>query len=144
METLAVMLSLDYKHHWVYCKETLFFLSCKEIPEAVISVIRGLLLESCENFSGPEKTTILFAIHLFWRAHIWNVRKTKRIVKFDGFERWHYKDIKGMSPLQLTNLVMQNHLTGEQMTHWDMVNKVTKFEFFSLFKQLPVRHLLSS
>jgi len=148
METLAVVLSLEYKHHWVYCKGTLFFLSCKEIPEAVVSVIRGLLLESHANFSGPEKTTILFAIHLFWRAHVFNVRKTKRIVRFDGFEPWHCKDIKGMSPLQLTNLVMQNRLTGEQMTHWDMVNKATKLNFFPYLNSFqcvicsPVRRFL--
>lgn len=128
METLAVLLSLDYKHHWVHCKGTCqFFVSCKEIPEAVVLIIRGLLLESCDNFSGPEKTTILFAIHLFWRAHVFNVRKTKRIVKFVGLEPWHCKD---MNPLQLTNLVMQNCLTVEQTMHWDMVNKATKFEFF--------------
>ena len=34
-----------------------------------------------------------------------------------------------MGPLQLSDHVVQ---TGEQMTHWDMLNKATKFEF-SLF-----------
>ena len=28
-----------------------------------------------------------------------------------------------MGPLQLTDQVVQNHQTGEQMTHWDMLNK---------------------
>ena len=37
-----------------------------------------------------------------------------------------------MGLLQLSNHVVQNHQTEEQMTHWDMFNKVTKFEF-SLF-----------
>ena len=37
-----------------------------------------------------------------------------------------------MGPLQLSNRVVQNRQTGEQMTHWDTLNKATKFEF-SLF-----------
>ena len=37
-----------------------------------------------------------------------------------------------MSPLRLSDHVVQNSQTGEQMTHWDMINKATKFEF-SLF-----------
>ena len=35
-------------------------------------------------------------------------------------------------PLQLRDHVVQNRHTGEQMTHWDVLNKTTKFEF-SLF-----------
>ena len=45
-----------------------------------------------------------------------------------------------MIPLQISDHLVQNWQTGEQMTHWDMLNKATKFEFFSV----PVRHLLSS
>ena len=37
-----------------------------------------------------------------------------------------------MGYLQLSDHVVQNLQTGEQMTHWDMLNKATKFEF-SLF-----------
>ena len=33
-----------------------------------------------------------------------------------------------MGPLQLSDHVVQNQQTGEQMTHWDMFNKATKFE----------------
>ena len=40
--------------------------------------------------------------------------------------------IKIMGILQLSNHVVQNGHTGEQMTHWDMLKKATKFEF-SLF-----------
>ena len=35
-------------------------------------------------------------------------------------------------PLQLSDHVVQNRQTREQMTHWDVLNKTTKFEF-SLF-----------
>ena len=38
-----------------------------------------------------------------------------------------------MGPLQLSDHVVQNRQTGEQMVHWDMFNEATKFEF-SLFK----------
>ena len=38
----------------------------------------------------------------------------------------------GMGSLQLSDHVVQNRQTSEQMTHWDMLNKTTKFEF-SLF-----------
>ena len=41
--------------------------------------------------------------------------------------------LKLMGPLQLSDRVVQNRQTGDQMTHWDMLNKATKFEF-SLFK----------
>ena len=34
-----------------------------------------------------------------------------------------------MSSLQLNDHVVQNRQTGEQMTHWDIVNKATQFEF---------------
>ena len=34
-----------------------------------------------------------------------------------------------MGPLQLSDHVVQNRQTEEQMTHWDMFNKATKFEF---------------
>ena len=37
-----------------------------------------------------------------------------------------------MGLLQLSNHMVQNRHTGEQMTHWDTLNKATKFEF-SLF-----------
>ena len=37
-----------------------------------------------------------------------------------------------MGPLQLSDQVLQNRQTGEQMTRWDMFSKATKFEF-SLF-----------
>ena len=37
-----------------------------------------------------------------------------------------------MGLLQLSNHVVQNRHTGEQMAHWDMLKKATKFEF-SLF-----------
>ena len=33
-----------------------------------------------------------------------------------------------MGPLQLSDHLVQNRQTGEQMTHWDMLNKATKFE----------------
>ena len=39
-------------------------------------------------------------------------------------------EIKGL--LQLSNHMVQNRQTGEQMSHWDLLNKATKFEF-SLF-----------
>ena len=34
-----------------------------------------------------------------------------------------------MGPLQLSDHVVQTRQTGEQMTHWDMLNKATKFGF---------------
>ena len=37
-----------------------------------------------------------------------------------------------MGPLQLSNHVVQNRHSEEQMTHWDMLKKAAKFEF-SLF-----------
>ena len=37
-----------------------------------------------------------------------------------------------MGPLQLSDHVVLNRQTGEQLTNWDMLNKTTKFEF-SLF-----------
>ena len=37
-----------------------------------------------------------------------------------------------MGLLQLSNHVVQNRHTGEQMTQWDMLKKAPKFEF-SLF-----------
>ena len=30
--------------------------------------------------------------------------------------------LTSMGPLQLSDHVVQNHQTGEQMTHWDMLN----------------------
>ena len=42
-------------------------------------------------------------------------------------------DVMFMDPLQLSSHMVQNRQTGEQMTHWDMLNKATtKFEV-SLF-----------
>ena len=40
-----------------------------------------------------------------------------------------------MGPLQLSDHTVQNRQTGEQMTHWDMFKKATKFEF-SLFNMV--------
>ena len=37
-----------------------------------------------------------------------------------------------MGPLQLSDHVVLNRQTGEQLTNWDMLNKTNKFEF-SLF-----------
>ena len=37
-----------------------------------------------------------------------------------------------MGPSQQSDHLVQNCQTGEQMTHWDMLNKATKFEFFSV------------
>ena len=34
-----------------------------------------------------------------------------------------------MGPLQLSDHVVQDRRTREQMMHWDMLNKATKFEF---------------
>ena len=48
-----------------------------------------------------------------------------------------------MGPLQLSDHVVQNRLTGEQMMHWDMLNKETS-NLVALFKHVPARHLLSS
>ena len=41
-----------------------------------------------------------------------------------------------MGLLRLNNHVVQNRHTGEQMTHWDMLKKATKFEFslFNMFQ----------
>ena len=41
-----------------------------------------------------------------------------------------------MDPLHLSDHVVQNRQTGEQMTHWDILNKATKFEFsfFNMFQ----------
>jgi len=41
-----------------------------------------------------------------------------------------------MGFLQLSNHVVQNHHTGEQMTHWDTLKKATKFEssLFNMFQ----------
>ena len=38
--------------------------------------------------------------------------------------------------LQLSNEAVQNRQTGEQMSHWDMLKKATKFEFslFNMFQ----------
>lgn len=47
-----------------------------------------------------------------------------------------------MSHFYLSDQVVQNLVTFEQMTHWVMLKKATKFEFF-LFNVL-VHHLLSS
>ena len=35
----------------------------------------------------------------------------------------------GKCALQLSDHVVQNRQTGEQIKHWDMLNKATKFEF---------------
>jgi len=35
----------------------------------------------------------------------------------------------GKCALQLSDRLVQNRQTGEQMKHWDMLNKGTKFEF---------------
>ena len=32
--------------------------------------------------------------------------------------------------LHLSDHVMQNHQTGEQMTHWNIIKEATKFEYF--------------
>ena len=40
--------------------------------------------------------------------------------------------VSQMGPLQLSDHVVHDRQTGEQMMHWDMLNKATKFEF-SLF-----------
>ena len=45
-----------------------------------------------------------------------------------------------MGPWQVSDHVVQDRQTGEQMTHWDKLSKATKFEF-SLFQYIAVRHL---
>ena len=45
---------------------------------------------------------------------------------------WLHQDQDSMGLLQLRNNVVQNRHTGEQVTHWGMLKKATKFEF-SLF-----------
>ena len=47
-----------------------------------------------------------------------------------------------MGPLQLSDHVVQNRQTGEQMTHWVMLNKENS-NLLALFKHVPVCHLLS-
>ena len=37
--------------------------------------------------------------------------------------------VSQMGPLQLSDHVVHDRQTGEQMMHWDMLNKATKFEF---------------
>lgn len=48
-----------------------------------------------------------------------------------------------MGSLQLGDHVVQNRQTGEQMRHWDMLNKENS-NFVAFFKHVPVRHLFSS
>ena len=48
-----------------------------------------------------------------------------------------------MGLLQLSNQVVQNRHTGEQMTHWDMFKKSHQIWIFFV-EHVPVRHLLSS
>ena len=58
---------------------------------------RRLFLESLENFKGP-KSQLSNCNHLFWKVDLltcFYVRKTKRIVKFDGLETRSFKDIRG-------------------------------------------------
>ena len=38
----------------------------------------------------------------------------------------------------------KNQQTGEQMTHWDMLNKATIKIWIVFVQHVPVRHLLSS
>ena len=52
--------------------------------------------------------------------------------------------LTSMGPLHLSDHVVQNHQTGEQMTHWDMWNKKKKFKFGGFVYHVPVRHLLTS
>ena len=46
-----------------------------------------------------------------------------------------------MGHLQLSDYAVQDRQTGEQMMHWDILNKATKFEF-SLFN-MPQRTIYS-
>ena len=40
--------------------------------------------------------------------------------------------------------MVQNRQTGEQMTHWGMLNRATEFGFSLFSMHVRVRHLLSS
>ena len=48
-----------------------------------------------------------------------------------------------MGLLQRSNHLVQNRQTGEQMRHWDMLNKENS-NFVAFFKHVSVRHLFSS
>ena len=47
-----------------------------------------------------------------------------------------------MAPLQQSDYVVQNRQTWEQMTHLGMLNKATKFEFFSQLWSLNCKGLI--
>ena len=56
-------------------------------------------LESPENFSGPEKLVVKLQSTCFEELiflHVFNIRKTLRIAKFDGLEPRRCEDIKGI------------------------------------------------
>ena len=57
----------------------------------------GVCLESPENSFGPEKPVVKLQSACFEKLvfkHVFNVRKTKRIVKLGGLQPWCCKGIK--------------------------------------------------
>ena len=60
---------------------------------------RGLFLESPANFSGPKSQLYKLQSACFEKlifSHVFNVRKTKTIAKFDDLEPRRCEDIKGV------------------------------------------------
>ena len=78
----------------------IFSHTCFWVPEKAVSFISwGLSLESSENFFGPERPVVKLQSAFFEKLIflvVFNVRKTKRIAKFDGLEPRRREDIKGI------------------------------------------------
>ena len=55
----------------------------------------GPLLESPENFSGPKMQSACFEKLIF--LHVFSIRKTKSIAKFEGLEPRRWEDIKAIA-----------------------------------------------
>ena len=65
---------------------------------------RGLFLESRE-LSGPEMPVVAKQSTCFRKlifTHVFNVRKTKRIAKFDTLEPQRYEDVKAIVELEIS------------------------------------------
>ena len=69
-----------------------------------------------------------------WEWEAWRGMFSVKVSCFSWNRKTAIKQVNRsqMGLLQLSNHVVQNRHTGEQMTQWDMLKKATKFEF-SLF-----------
>jgi len=74
----------------------MMFFSHRWKLEVSISHTRGLFLESLENSSARKASVKLqsaYSEKLIF-LHVFNIKKTKRIEKFEGLEPWRCKGIK--------------------------------------------------